>query len=499
MRHPSVPFVTRLSQVLMPAVAIAFSLKIPAAVSMRVQQEVFWVTRPESNRAAALRTNLLLDHFGYTLDTAELFATISGFFISDARTPKKVATAEQINGWPREQGRVQVTLSDYWVGRIQTFNEEQVQRAVEQAASRIADPQLRALFIATISTVLTESGSQRTHAFMTLLNGVTASQTSKSAVAEALTALEAAGYDNNPYLALAKANLALAQHQSKQGPGYETQVNQLLQETMRRLHDAAIIPSAGAALTREDFVLVNQQLARIQTEMGDEDDANRRQWIARFYGMSEQERARYREGQLIQLVPPNTHSVRRPGAVDNQIADLDEAWDERQAMEEAIKSIGGRKPKNADRTDAFNRELDQGVTITGAKRRKRRGPTAGYRPKYIVSSVEVPLRNPGQMTRLKRGGGALNLATLFLTFVAADRRMKELAEYMNKRESLVNKVNRRKVRVVPPRPEMLRSQVRVLLAADKTTHDVRRKQEIQIALGSLRAVLEESRAAWPGQ
>ncbi len=483
----------------MQALALAFSLKLPSAISTRIQTEAFWIT-PPSKDAADLRMALLTEHFGYTADAVEAFVAVSGFFISDTRAPGKAASPTHIKSWPRDgAGRVQITLSDYWVTRIRSFMTEHVQRTVAQAAAFIADPRLRALFVASMQTVLAESGYPRTEAFMKLLNGITASDAPRTSVLAAFTALDEAGYVGSPYIALARANLALQTYQSKQGPGYDTQVIELVRQATARLRDAQMIPVAGAKFSREDHALVNQQLARIYTELGDEDAANRRDWISRFHAMSDQERAQYREGQVIELIPPNSNRVTRPGIVDNQISDLDAEWAERQAMEEMINDIGSPKPKNADRVDAFNGDLDEGVTITGAKRTKRRGKKLGYKPKYRMSTVTVPMRNEARIAQFKRGAGAVDLVALILKFAGADRRMRELAEYTRKRDALVAKRNRRRVRVIPPKPATLRAQIRTLMATEAATRDVRSKQEIQTLLMGLRAMLEESRAAWPGQ
>jgi hypothetical protein len=341
-----------------------------------------------------------------------------------------------------------------------------------------------------MTAVLTGDAPARTNGFSTLMNAMTASNVSRDLLDGALNQLESIGYENNPYLSVLRANLALERHKTLSGPGYDAAVTELLTATRERIKLGGQDPA--------DVAAINEQMARIYLGLGDEDEAVRREWVARWAAMTPDERAQYDEGTLVSVNTPGVTSVRATRPTEQKLDDLNAARAKRLAMEAELDAIGAEKPPNADRDDAFNRELDEGVVIEGAKQTKKRSG-GGYQPKYKFSRTVVPLRNQARIAGFKRGGGLVDLFNTTMRYAGAARRMRELAEYMRQRDALVSKLDRQHNRPVPPAPEKIREVIRQLIEADVASRDPRRKQEIQKLLAQYRAVLEESRAAWPGQ
>ena len=321
---------------------------------------------------------------------------------------------------------------------------------------------------------------------------------------QAIETLDSGGRAEDPYLPLVRAHVALLNYKSKSGPGYDAAVLGQLEELKERLVGARLEGST-TSLESLDLEVINGQMSRIYEELGDEDESVRRAWIARFADMAANDSGQYRPGQMVQLIRPETYAVTRPRQSQLQLYELDADWAERQRMEEMIDNIGSPKPKNADRVDAFNGDLDEGARVQERRRNKNRGTLVkggrvrSYRPKYRYVEARLPMRNAAAMSAIKGKAGAFDLVMLGFKYAAAARRMRELGEYLAKRDAIVGKIERQNNRVVPPRPPEIRAEIDELHRLDRATRDPQRKQEIATALRILRGVLEESRAAWPGQ
>lgn len=462
----------------------------------------YWVFKPASNLEQDLREALLLTEFGYTIEDVEALSKETGFKIVDTRTPNDRATPLQIQSWPKDgQLRVKITLSDAWVKRIETFKQERDAAEIRRAAQSISDPRVRAAFIEAFIAIDTGS-ADRSIELIGLLNAISA-HGGEGSVLQALDALDSNGREQDPYLPLVRAHVALLNYTSKSGPGYDSAVLGQLAALEERLVAARTAGSSNP-LDSMDLEVINGQMSRIYEELGDEDESVRRAWIARFADMAANDTGQYRPGQMVQLIRPETYVVTRPRQSQLQLYELDADWAERQRMEQMIDNIGAPKPKNADRVDAFNGDLDEGARVRELQRNKNRGTLVQggrvrtYRPKYKYVEARLPMRNAAAMSGIKGKAGALDLVMLGFKYAGAARRMRELGEYLAKRDAIVGKIDRQNNRVVPPKPPEIRSQIEELLRLDRATRDPKRKQEIATALRILRGVLEESRAAWPG-
>jgi len=463
---------------------------------------VFWVVKPASNLEQHLREALLSIEFGYSDEDIVALSEKTGFMIVDERTPKQRATPSQLQSWPRDkQWRVRIVLSDKWVKRIRAFKEQRDEEHVRRAAANISDPTVRAAFIAAMLSV-DKRENDRASKIIKLLNAISASPRAQVSVLEALDVLDGEGRESDPYIPLVRAHVALADYRTRSGPGYDEAVLRQLEQLEERLVTARL---EGSTKTDSlDLQVINGQMARIYADLGNEDESVRRQWLSRFADMAARDAGQYRPGQIVELIRPATYAVSRPRQSYLQLRDLDAERAERIRMEESIDAIGTSKPSNADRVDAFNGDLDEGALLEERRRNKNRGTLVKggrvrrYRPKYRYINVRVPIRNPGRINTVKRGAGAFDLVMLGFKYAGAARRMRELAEYMQKRDAIVDKIERQNRRVVPPKPPEIRAKIDELFALDRATRDPRRKAEIAAAIGVLRKVLEESRAAWPG-
>ncbi len=484
----------------MPTVAVASSSRVTTEVSLRQQGQSFWVTCSRTADAEEVRQGLLTQHFGYTPEDIDAFVLAAKFEISDTRTPDVEATKKQIASWGRDPaGRVSIHVSDYWVERIRSFRVERVKAIVAETASAISDPLMRAKWSEMMTRVLTESGVERGQTFIELMNAINGSGQPRGQFAAAFEKLQAKPGGSNPYVDLALATLALEDAKTLVGPGYDVAARQKLADAMRKLEQAPLGDGAGGGLTRADAEVINRQAARVHAELGDEDAANRREWIARFLGMSDQERSEYDEGDLVELAAPGVVSMQAPNSTSRQLTKLEEDWARRQQMEQQINNIGAQTLPNFPDDDLIYNRGTESVTIDGMVLRKKRGTGNGYQPRYRVSTVTVPLRNPRAVDNMKGGLAVLDMIHTVGKLVAADRRNRELAEYLARKEQLQRRLRNQRYRTVPPRPAKVKAAIDQLVARDARTTDPAAKQELQNAISFLRALLEESRAAWPGQ
>ena len=458
--------------------------------------------KPASNLEQDLREALLINEFGYTVEDVEALSKETGFMIVDTRSPDEKATVLQIQSWPKDgQLRVKITLSDAWVKRIEDFKQARDEAAIRRAAQAISDPRVRAAFVDALLAI-DKGDADRPSKLLGLLNAISA-HGGQDSVVQAIEALDNAGREQDPYLPLVRAHVALMSYKSKSGPGYDAAVIQQLEAIEERLV-AARLPGATTELESEDLEVINGQMSRIYEELGNEDESIRRAWIARFADMAANDSGQYRPGQMVQLIRPETHVVSRPRQSQLQLYELDAERAERVRMEEMINNIGSPKPTNADRVDAFNGDLDEGALVQERRRNKKRGKLVKggrvrrYRPKYRYFEARLPMRNASAINGIKGKAGAFDLVMLGFKYAGAARRMRELGEYLNKRDAIVGKIERQNNRVVPPKPPEIRAQIDELIRLDRATRDPKRKQEIGTALRVLRSVLEESRAAWPG-
>ena len=473
--------------------AIACSTGVPTTISQRRQQVEYWVKKPASNDAGEVAVALLSVHFGLLPAEIEAFIQRRQFFISDRGVPGTPATKEQIQDWKRDAlGRVPVTLSDYWIREIELFKEEYVAVETDTAAEAIDDPDVQALFAVYITGLVTTSGQERDESYAALRNLVLRKGARQDQILTALKRLEASPrYARSPYVALARATIEVDRAKKLAGPGYSETATASLREVARRLDAAEINDTTSSGLTRSDAARVSGETGRLFMELGQESEATRSDWLARFYSMSSQERARYREGSLVSLTPEGSRSITAvKSPTDQKIEALDRARAEQLSRE--IYPQGS--PRNADRDNAFNR--DNVFRQNGTVPNKNRG--GGYQPKYKFGQTTTPLANAQREAQLKRGAGVVSLLLLVFKFGAAHRRMNELAAYMNKRDALLDQRRARNTRVFPPHPAKIRAALADVDREVARATDPTRKQQLTAAAAHLRSVLEESEAAWPG-
>jgi hypothetical protein len=481
----------------MSTFAVAFSSSVPEAISLRQQGEQFWVELPRSADAKGIRAALLMQYFGYAQEDIDALVRATGFKIADVGTPDVEATAEQIESWRRDAaGRVPIRLSDYWVERLRSFRIERVRALVAQAATGIQDPAMRAAWSQMMLAVLTGSSEERGRTFIELMNAIHGSGQPRGQYVAALESLHPTSVGGNPYIDLALATLALEDAKTLIGPGYDTLVRSRLADAMRKL-EMSELRDGGIGLTRADAEVANRQAARIHAELGDEDASNRRQWIARFMGMSDDERAQYEEGDVVELAEPGAKTVSAPNTTSRRLDQLEQDWQERQRMERTLNGIGAQSPPNFPNDDALFNQGTESITIDGVVLRKKRGTDRKYQPRFRVSTVTVPLRNPTAVTNMKGGLAAIELFNTAGKYLAADRRSRELAEYQASKDALQGRLRNQRYRLVPPKPAKVKAELDRLVAIDRGTSDPRNKEQLQSAISALRALLEESRAAWP--
>jgi hypothetical protein len=477
----------------MQAAAMLLQTRRPRVLSEdKAGETLYWVPARPSSSARAIRDALLQTYFGYLPEDIAELDRLEGFVISDRGSKSNAeATPAQVRTWRRDsQGRVAVTLSRHWIEQLERVKRGRAEREVLRALVGVFDPELRTLMQSQLVAILSGPPEDRASALTTLTNALRGARERVPAT-RAIDLLERlGGYRDDPYLALVKADLSLVDAKTLAGPGYTERTLAHVEETLTKL------AQSPRALGREDVAAINAGVARIYRELGDDDRASHREWITRFSRMTSSERALYEEGDIVEITAPGERFMAAPSATQRRLDALDQARAERLRQEEAINRIGARSVTNADRDNSLTRDVRE-IQMSGVTVRKKRGNGPGYHPRLGYTTTTVPLMNPQREAAFSRASGTLSLMSTTLKFVAAHRRMTELAEYMNQREALVRQEQRQRARVVPPKPAKIQATIDALLAADRRTRDPKAKEEIGRVLLVWRALLEESKAAWP--
>jgi hypothetical protein len=467
-----------------------------------IADETFKVKKPASNSSQEIRDEILRDYFGYTdLDIRALDSQIPGYFyISDKSNVKMPASFEQIRNWKTDaQGNVDISMTIKLIDNLVNFRERRILTAISTAAGAISDVRLRQQFIDDLNKILKFDGKTRLDAVMNLMYQVSDSFVSRNGISEALGYLSAQGYENNPFIQIARAN-------SMVGDVSKTAVISNLLGAAVNNAGKKFTSARGkyiSSLDGTDAAYINQEASYLYGRIGNDEEFQKRDWTARFYSMSPDERSTLRADDVITLVAPGPAAMSTPRPYTETQTQL-------QTLEvghKVQKKIWVGADKNSREVENADPEASDSGLISA--RRRNIVETKVWNRKDGTKPPEQsrPVTYTGQQTtnfELNRrsmdsaNASAAGPALVFelskqVTFAA---RMYEITKYLNNRRELLKRIQRENSYVVPDRPEVYEKLIYQLGEHARKSVDPIEKRQAQVLISRLGVILEQSYALY---
>ena len=403
------------------------------------------------------------------------------------------ATIDKVRAWKTNAaGEIAVPIPQAVIENIIAFREARAVFQIIRAAGLITDAETRKHFSDDVETILNSSGEKRIKALDDLMVTVGASNTSRTEVFQALRFLtNESGYKNNPFLLLAFASASASGSLNiNQGA-----INNAVQAANNGLYGGST-KSYAVKIDRNEAARINLWAGQMYQNIHADNDAANRRWIERFLTMSDDERATYREGEIIEILPPDAVVMGVPTNNAQKLTDLDRKRAERLEMERQINQIGSENPPTDPRYNEYYYKPSDKLEMENAAvpQKQRIMADGSKRAKFKSVTSSQPVYSMG--LRADKAGSIVYLVLETFKFVGANRRMGEIAEYYSKREGLLKQVENETRRVVPPKPENLRQAIAHLKRYGRTIRDITVKQNIPFTVRELENMLEESRAFW---
>lgn len=471
------------------------------------------VRKPASNSAREIRDTILRDYFGFTTsDIKELDAQMPNrFIIIPENGSNTEATVEQVRSAPVSpaDGLLIIPLNDDWVNNLPKFLEQRIDIALNQSVGAIADSKVQMEVLGDLRNILNSSGSNRIKAIDNLLMRAVGN----ADVAVALGYLIAQDrFSSNPFLLIARAKIDTENVIWKKGPGYDTLISPLIAQAVKAANESVNGNSSRKfppPITRAEASYINREAAYMFAQIGKDKDFQQRDWLSRFYGMTDEERAGLNEGDIISIESPapNPNATPRPrtDAEKKLISVEDLMRNKKKSWEDMDK---GRNVNEVNDPRAVNRtELNLNTTETT----ETKGSTYPHQPKKdayprgqnqkmpppgkVVVHYKTPI-SPKTDARANRSTGLLELIIRGLNAKIFLDRMNAITQYIAERERLVSIVEGEKKRIVPLKPARLERLLAELRQYGRTTASPSEKQRVLKIIVKLENMREESYAMW---
>ncbi len=220
--------------------------------------------------------------------------------------------------------------------------------------------------------------------------------------------------------------------------------------------------------------------------------------------ISDEERADYKEGDVLEILRPGTNAISVPSVRNRKMDILEEEEEQRQIKADKLRGINPGIPTTDDKperlftkpTDAYKRHKK---IIVPQKNRHKFGKDYVPKRKFVKNTEQiVKLYNLNSNTIKSPAtvGNALFLISETVKYAVAHRQMMELAEYLNKKSQLQKDIKKEKYRLVPPKPRKVLEAISVLRNYGRMSANSFEKDKIMNALQELNIILEDSRAFW---
>ena len=155
------------------------------------------------------------------------------------------------------------------------------------------------------------------------------------------------GYKNNSFLLL-----ALAASSSSSTTVNAAVINNAVQAANNDLYNGSS-KSYAAQMSRGEAARINLWAGQMYQDIHADNAAADRRWIERFLSMSDEERSDYREGEIIEMLPPGAVVMSAPTNNAQKLTDLDRKREERLEMERRINQIGSENPPTDPRYNEY--------------------------------------------------------------------------------------------------------------------------------------------------
>jgi hypothetical protein len=464
-------------------------------------EQVFLVTKPANGNSREIRDSILREYFGYTdADITELRQKSDKLFYVREDKEKDWASAAQVKKWKADlDGKISIPISQRIIDDITAFRDQRASFEIFKVGMFITDSSIKDEFSKDLDIILNKSGDQRISALNNLMVTIEGAGASRNQIYQALRFLtNESGYKNNPFLMIAFARTTI--YNSSTTAISSSQVNQLqLSNAIKATNESLYNISAKNSLTKiskSEAAMINYWASDLYSKSNDENQAIQRRWIKRYLEIPDEERNLYNEGDIIEEVPIGATVLKTPSATEMQLREQQQKWAERQKMENDINNIGSPVPPSDPRSDEFFQKPTDKIEMKDSLvRQKIRGNPQGYVPKYKTVNVSTPVFREANI-RANGMGAVVYILTEILRYKAANRRMSEIADYYNRRNWLLNQLEKEQRRVVPPKPERIKQAIVDVRKYGRTTVDFFVKRNIPTALRELEEMLEESYAFW---
>ena len=451
------------------------------------------------NSSKEIRDNILIDFFGYNEgDIKALDEQQKGYFtISDKRHPGKWATGAEMINWSFNTDRtVQIEMPQKLIDGLNSIREQRASFEAFKVGMFISDAAIRKHITDDLENILLASGARRLTGLDDLMATITTKQTSRDEIYKALRFLtNESGYKGNPFLLIALAATTCSKSDTPVFR-YPEVTEAVIAAAVKAANDSLYRNSktSYSTINTQEAARVNLWGATLYDNINNNEGTLNRRRIERLLSMSDTERRSLIEGDEIDLIASGQTAVRSPSSSEKQLRNLKENWKQRQQMEQGINEIGNEIPPTDPKYDEYYYKPQDRIEIKDAVIPQKQRVMADGKKRSPVKTVSLsrPVNKLGAET-----DWAGNPVTLLLEewrYMAADRRMAELAAYSEKRRQLSRRIQYEETIIIPPRPEIIAQAIIDVRRFGRITRQPLIKLGIFYTLTDLENLLEESNA-----
>lgn len=416
--------------------------------------EVLWVKKPASYSSREIRDEILRGLFAYTeIEIAELDRLKPGYFyINDSRNVKEWASIEQVKEWKtNSKGEVEITIPKTLIENLTRFRQNLLINKINTAILSITNVEVRRQVFQDLQAILNSFDNKRAQATENLMLIITGSPESAEQISKALSELtNQNGYVDNPFLILANAKASAVKYSIMSGPGYDIEAKSILTNAARVVsnnYNFKTYTHLSAYIRREESAYLNSRISQIYQQIGAVKESKDREWMARFYGVTETERQEMEEGDLIEIIPPGIAVVGTPSSLERELDKLkSERLKQRKIEEELDKGkqiVEITDPESGDSLEVRG-QTRLSIEIKGSSSPNQQKKNAFPRgqnqrnlpPGKVVTSSVGQAFNRNGVLRMNRRAGLLDLVMKYFNAKTFNDRMLAITKYLAEKERL---------------------------------------------------------------
>lgn len=474
---------------------------------------VIWVKKPVSNSSREIRDEILRGVGYVESEIAEFDRLKPGYFyINDSRNTKEWASTSQVKEWKSNiKGEVPITMSKKLIEDLIQFHRDFITGKINNAILGITNSELRSKVFQYLWEMLTDLTGKRMIAADNLMLVINGNPEFSERISLAISQLtQRDGYADNPFLILANAKAEATKYSTKIGPGYDGAAKLLLSEAARvtaNNYNFKTYTHLSAYMRREEAGYLNSRISQIYSQIGANQESGKREWLARFYGITETERSQLEAGDIIQIIPPGVQVVRTPSPLEKE---LDKLKDERRKQIKLEEELD----KGKQVVETTDPESGDSLEIRGQTRisTEVKGSSSPYRqkkdafprgqnqnripPGKIVSNLYGESLNKTGVIRMNRRAGFLDILIKLANAKTFMDRMEAITKYLAEKERLERLIRNEREYIVPPKPADLKRWLNELEKNGRLINNPYDKYRINTTLDKLNRLSEESHAFW---